>query len=893
VHVLDERGNRTTSYRLHQASILDVTVDEKTEFISTASMDGLVVVRSVAGSETYSFDYKRPMRTVSLEPNFGSKSTRALVCGGMAGTLSLQEKGWFGHTAKDLHVGEGPIWQVRWQDRLIAWANDFGVKIYDVHSQQRITFIDRPPDSPRADLFKCSLIWQDSSTLLIAWADHIKVARIRSRPKPTNDPSPHAPPFLVEITAVFQLETMISGVIPHITPNSNSPSRTPSVSSRRSSMVVPAPSLTSLLVLSYTPPDKYDEAATDTKRKRAERPELQIISRAGEELATDALSVSNYERWSCNDYHLVAFSSYLAPRCKSYPVQNYLVVSPQDIIVVKPRDRKDHVNWLLDHGKYEEAMSEVEQYPEDLQGEEEFDIGKIGARYIISLIDEGEFTKAASLTHKVGGKNTQMWRTWVYAFAERGQLHAIIPFVPTSNPQLDHLEYEMILGNLLNLDKKTFLTTLQEWPHSIYDIATVINFVKAALDASIGAPRRKKAEIVPDSMVPEPTSEDARLLMDCLATLYILNRQPGKALPYYLRLKRPDVFDLIRDNHLFTIVQDQTLLLVQFDAELREKGLKEKDEAIELLVDHIHSIPIGRVVHQLRSESEHLFRYLDALWKKDPALVTDFADLQLKLYAEHAPKRLIDFLRLSNSYNLEAAYEECQRRDFVDEMVFLLGEMGNFKKALTLIIERLGDVHRAIDFAKERKDKDLWEDLLKYSETRPAFIRGLLENVGPEIDPVLLIRRIKNGLEIPGLKEALIKILQDFQLQMSLLDGCQTILNGDSASFTRHLQRDQTKGFFLTAKTLCPICNRSLQDPPQQLVLLFLCRHVVHAHCIPGGDDLPSQPDRALRGVGMAGFGFNDAARRISNKIVFESSLRSHIPQGCPVCHAKSEGLRT
>jgi hypothetical protein len=86
------------------------------------------------------------------------------------------------------------------------------------------------------------------------------------------------------------------------------------------------------------------------------------------------------------------------------------------------------------------------------------------------------------------------------------------------------------------------------------------------------------------------------------------------------------------------------------------------------------------------------------LWKKDPALVTDFADLQLKLYAEHAPKRLIDFLRLSNSYNLEAAYEECQRRDFVDEMVFLLGEMGNFKKALTLIIERLGDVHRVRSF---------------------------------------------------------------------------------------------------------------------------------------------------------------------------------------------------
>ena len=80
-------------------------------------------------------------------------------------------------------------------------------------------------------------------------------------------------------------------------------------------------------------------------------------------------------------------------------------------------------------------------------------------------------------------------------------------------------------------------------------------------------------------------------------------------------------------------------------------------------------------------------------------------------------------------------------------MVFLLGRMGNNKQALTLIIERLGDVSRviviyrftgkiihlnlwkAIDFAKEQHDDDLWEDLLRYSETRPrtsSSTRGVL-----------------------------------------------------------------------------------------------------------------------------------------------------------------------
>jgi hypothetical protein len=78
----------------------------------------------------------------------------------------------------------------------------------------------------------------------------------------------------------------------------------------------------------------------------------------------------------------------------------------------------------------------------------------------------------------------------------------------------------------------------------------------------------------------------------------------------------------------------------------------------------------------------------------------------------------------------------------------------------------------------------------------------LLENVGAEIDPIRLIRRIKNGLEIPGLKEALIKILQDFHLQISLLEGCQTILNGDSSDLSRRLQWNQTSGFSLSGKSL-------------------------------------------------------------------------------------------
>lgn len=83
------------------------------------------------------------------------------------------------------------------------------------------------------------------------------------------------------------------------------------------------------------------------------------------------------------------------------------------------------------------------------------------------------------------------------------------------------------------------------------------------------------------------------------------------------------------------------------------------------------------------------------------------------------------------------------------------------------------------------------------------FIRGLLQNVGTEIDPIRLIRRIPNGLEIPDLRPALMKILQDFNLQMSLREGCRRILVSDSVAMADQLQKSQKRGISCSGKSSC------------------------------------------------------------------------------------------
>lgn len=116
------------------------------------------------------------------------------------------------------------------------------------------------------------------------------------------------------------------------------------------------------------------------------------------------------------------------------------------------------------------------------------------------------------------------------------------------------------------------------------------------------------------------------------------------------------------------------------------------------------------------------------------------------------------------------------------------------KRALYLIIDRLRDVSQAIAFAKQQEDPDLWEDLLNYSMDKPRFIRGLLEEVGTAINPITLVRRIPEGLEIPGLREGLKHIMKEHEIQYSISAGVAKVLRSEVAAAQTLLRNGQRKG---------------------------------------------------------------------------------------------------
>lgn len=77
---------------------------------------------------------------------------------------------------------------------------------------------------------------------------------------------------------------------------------------------------------------------------------------------------------------------------------------------------------------------------------------------------------------------------------------------------------------------------------------------------------------------------------------------------------------------------------------------------------------------------------------------------------------------------------------------------------------------------------------------KPHFIRGLLEEIGTAIDPIQLVKRIPEGLEIEGLKDGIGRMVREYEIQYSISEGVAKVLRGEVATGMDTLRAGQKRG---------------------------------------------------------------------------------------------------
>ncbi|KAG6415143.1 hypothetical protein SASPL_122545 [Salvia splendens] len=816
VHILDFLGNQVKEFIAHTAAVNDLCFDIEGEYIGSCSDDGSVVINSLFTEERLKFEYHRPMKAIALDPDYVRKASRRFVTGGLAGHLYYNVKKWIGYRDQVLHSGEGPIHSVKWRNSLIAWANDAGVKVYDAANDQRLTFIERPRGSPRPELLLPHLAWQDDNLLVIGWGTSIKIVSIRNNQNIANDTCKNlqiSSLNKVDIVASFQTSYFISGI---------------------------APFGDSLVILAYVPVEEDGEkdfsSATPSRQGNAQRPEVRVVTRNNDELSTDALPIHGFEHYKAKDYSLAhspfSGSSYSGGQWAAGSEPLYYIVSPKDVVIAKPRsasdlnwilpsvlvfhaiawdskdvellepyiwDTEDHISWLLQHGCHEKALAAVEAG----QGRSELH-EEVKLKYLDSLIVEHKYAEAASHCPKLL-RGSAAWERWVFHFAHLRQLPVLVPYIPTENPRLRDTAYEVALVALATNPSfhKDLLSIIRTWPHNIYSASPVISAIEPQLNTS--------------------SSTDA--LREALAELYVIDGQYEKAFSLYADLMKPDLFDFIEKHNLHDGIREKVAQLMMIDCK----------RAISLFIHHRDIVSPSDVVSQIVAAKtkcdyrQFLHLYLHSLFESNPHAGRDFHDMQVygkwnylmvftgvlnlvllrliflfghevELYADYDPKMLLPFLRSSQHYTLEKAHEICVKRGLLKEQVFILGRMGNAKQALTVIINKLGDIEEAIEFVSNQHDDDLWEELIKQCMNKPEMVGVLLEHTVGNLDPLYIVNRVPNGLEIPRLRDRLVKIITDYRTETSLRHGCNDILKADCVNLLIKCYKEARRAIYLGNK---------------------------------------------------------------------------------------------
>ena len=563
---------------------------------------------------------------------------------------------------------------------------------------------------------------------------------------------------------------------------------------------------TLLLVLAYINPEKTDEqeegkkghkskaSTTSTSseprggirhRQNALSPELRLIDlNTSQEVDTDTLTVSRFERLSATDYHLgvlpapralpvaqtsrgmlevvsgmgsgmwnatvsatnvftssasvksngskgsgspskamsVSSSTKGKPASRNAAAHPHIAASgmkifihsPYDCILATKRDLSDHLSWLLEHGKNQQAWELIDEHPEVISSSPEklVEIGpgtpdraqggsddfyddaastidsasklinssiekekrRIGELWIQQLIKANDWVSAGKVCGKVLG-TAQQWEEYVYIFVGANKFDEITNYIPTTQlrPPIKSEIYELILGHYIARNRPRVRELLDQWPPDLFDIKSVTTVLENQL---------KYRDVREDSVEDGEVGRDWRIVMEGLGKLHVAAGKPREALKCYIKLQDADTaMTLIKKYRLVDAVADDipALILLRVSKEQkRTASIAElraaTSEVTALLVNEAqHGLVRPEVVVQQLEEKNmvlYLFFYVSSLWRGDGieehqgenrerlvaesrSLVDELADLAVHLFALYDRDLLMEFLKTSTFFTFE------------------------------------------------------------------------------------------------------------------------------------------------------------------------------------------------------------------------------------------------
>jgi Region in Clathrin and VPS len=464
----------------------------------------------------------------------------------------------------------------------------------------------------------------------------------------------------------------------------------------------------------------------------------------------------------------------------------------------------ERIKWLLDQGRFEDALKTAEIAPGGSLRRAELSIADVGHQFLESIRANGEYKRLAEVlprtiistspTVAVRGRDKVMrfrrerWEQWISIFRNAGHLEIIAPLIPCHEPRMSDVQYNDVLIELAEANATAMLKVLKSWPSDVYDVPAITRTVETQLVSLLEA--ENAAGLLPSTTTTKDISLQREALREALFMLYGLSGRHDETLNLLLQEGSSRVFGYVKSHDLYEAVRSTEAMSGLFKID--------KDEAADLLVNAPGTLlPPEAVVPILKSmgDGEWLCLYLSGIFRQDPERASQYHNLLVQLLVDYGrPGALYAFLKTSTHFSLDAALTLMGGRTgtneglFGRERVHVLATMGDLNAAMDILLKELQDVHGAIDFASEHEDVALWDRLIEHARGHAATLAALLDSpAGGRVNPVRLIPLISSEMDIHGLRERLHRILVDAALERALREDTAAALHYDANRYMAEL----------------------------------------------------------------------------------------------------------
>lgn len=791
VQITDPDFKHIRTIKAHQASVLSTFTDG--EFFASASMDGTVVIGSINDEkDIVAYDFKRPMHAIALGKNFYRE--RTFFTGGMSGSVLLCRKNWLGQRS-DIILDEdnGPIVGILEIDDLVFWMNDAGITFYQTSTRQAVFNIQKPEDSPRSDIYWPRIIFPETDKIVIAWANCVflvRISNISGTEKRNGSSSSNRSKMIsssaalsfknvqqkeIEVEGISKLECLISGIAPF------------------------KHDLYMLLV--YNPPERD----TETNKMIFKNPDLKLMNlQTGEVRFEEEIGLKNIQNLGLNDYNL---GTHIGSKRTSY-----FIVSAKDGVVAEELLLEDRIPWFVEHERYLDAynisgpvylrkkrLNLGVLHVDNLIKQDMWKEASEFLSELLALAPDTEWnsivsdnTKLKSIPSEISEDDayekelTQEWENWADIYIHSNKIEYLTDILPkTKKLNISKKVYDTVLLYWVdNFEKDNkLITLLEDWDPVLYTVEPLEEKIERTLKT-----------------YPNPS------MTRCLVDLYIKSYEPRKAVPHLMKLNDPYIFDFIIDHDLLADFRSDlpTLIkgsfdeseLVGFPIEILGKRLK---SIVDNLVEYRHELDPSFVVNTMMNNQLDFvsFFYLEKLSSVDYFLVTPFSDERISLYCKYDRTKLLPFLISNSSYNIDRAITLCEDNDYIEELVYLLGKIGENKKAMTFIINEFEDPIKAIKFAEHQDDEETWNTLLDFSLQRPSFVKALIEageDQSFHFDPISILEKMQGQIEIVGLRNSIMKISNNHDLNLLLNQLILAMIYRQSEDAAAYYEKQKLEG---------------------------------------------------------------------------------------------------